>query len=1151
MSRLEIRLFGEFAVLLDDEPLPVWVPPKSLSLLALLALRERPSPRAALAAELWPDESESDARANLRRHLHRLTRALPDIDGVAWLHATASDVAWNRAAPAAIDAARFAALAKTPARYAEAVALYRGDLLARDLDDAILLERERLRALYVTMLLELAQRARLARNYAATATHAEAILATDEFREDALRLVMWARYAAGDRAAALGAYDRYARALRDDLHAEPAAETRALREAILRNAIVADPIEDGERQGDARPLVGRADETRRVADLWQRAARGSGNVLFLAGEAGIGKSRLAQHLLAHVEARQGRGALGRTSSPQAMTYQPIVEALRQLLPFVARDARDDGWMATLAPLIPELRRVHPDLPEVAPLDGERAQLRVQDAVVRALAACARVRPTALVLEDLHLAQADTIEMLGAIAERVASMPLLLVATYRSTDLEPDAPLRTLRRRLQRAQHAEHLALARLGEHDVGELVAAARPGETSRELVARVWELSEGNPLFAWQLIAQHAERPEGLDLDAAIRSVGDAIRTRLEYLPSTTRAIADVAATIGDTFSIEEIAAVGGWDEAHVVEAITLLLDRQLVAERAGASFDYGFTHALVGSAIYDATPAAARARRHRRAAEVLQRTRAEHGRGIALVAQHWERAGECARACEAYVQAARAALASYARAEARIFVQRALGYELDPRTRFEAYKILVAATDRAGDVETAERALAELESLAERLEPAQRYDAMVTRLRFHENHSQRAAQEATLDRLARFADEHDSDAWRVETTIRRTILLMQRGGTADGERLLRTIASDEAVGDRRMRELYYSLFAQSLFRQGKYDDGNAMLARFRAFLDVHPSLEGESQYAYADHKRSWFLEDAIEIKRTATRIVELALRRGDLLDEANGRIDLAYVTHQLHDTASAREEFERALELFARCRAWQGWVNTRINYGVVEFEVGHVERAMRYWREGHAKGVEIGVRSALAVVESNFADLAINRGDYADALVHARAAHERIVGSGERRMLSETTVLVGVALCGSGETAEGLRCLDDGLAISRELIQPRTLANHLALAIGAALEIGARGRLPAYRDELARLFEEDPLDHQHPGRICWALARACLALGDAEAAAGWAKRGRETVEDRLAALADPEDRAALGATHPNAALLAGAVPKAESAVG
>src|SRR5579862_8908292 len=296
MRRLVLRLFGEPSMHFDGEPVRLPAPVRCVALLALLVLRGGKAwTRASLAAAIWPDDLDTDARAKLRRHLHLLQQALPKIEGVEWIDSTAGTVAWNSDAPAWIDVVAFEQqCAGDAVSRAQAIEVYRGDLMEASYDEFLFADRERLRALYVDACLEAAMSARRDRELREAIGYVERILAKDEWREDALRLAMGLRYESGDRSSALTLFERFAKRLADEMNVAPMPETLALRDAILTNAGLmelatgdADVPAESSASAAIAPFVGRAAEIERLEAAWRHAAAGRGTVLFVGGDAGI------------------------------------------------------------------------------------------------------------------------------------------------------------------------------------------------------------------------------------------------------------------------------------------------------------------------------------------------------------------------------------------------------------------------------------------------------------------------------------------------------------------------------------------------------------------------------------------------------------------------------------------------------------------------------------------------------------------------------------------------------------------------------------------------------------------------------------------------------------------------------------------------
>ena len=1120
-------------MMFDGAPWRFAAPPKCLPLLAMLALRREPVSRASLATQLWPDETDSDARGNLRRHLHQTVRALPQIAGVEWIVSAGSGLAWNHQAPASIDVIRFLELLAAPQRASEAAALYGGDFLESCMDEAVIYERERLRSTYLELLGRLASHARDAQAHSAARAYADAILAIDEWREDALRIAMEARYLTGDRSGALATFEAFARRLDVELNGEPMRETLVLRDAILGDRVHADDEAPARPESARLPIVGRDEAVAELKRSWQRAARGGGTTVFLTGEAGIGKSRLASELLAIAQAEGGAGIVGRTSLPESVAYQPILEALRQLVPYFPQDEEHRPWLSALRPFLPEIAGLQWDSLENESLDGERSDLRLQEALVRAIAFASRSRPLAIVLEDLHLAHEGTIGLFESLADRIAGLPILLVATYRSTDLESDASLRAVRRRLARASRATQITLAPLALDDVRKLLELL--GESS-DAASDVFASSAGNPLFTWQLL--HA-RTESND-HQGLATVEDALLARAATLSPDVRLVADVAATISDTFTVEEIAEVAGCSETEVDAAIATLLERDFITSRGGSSFEYSFTHALIAKALYEATDSQVRPDRHRHAATILTLTRGEYGHGYALIAEHWLRAGERERARVILLRASEAALAMLSRSDAQRHAQRVLELDPTPGEHFAALLLLVKSMSRSGETHEVSALLDELRPLAETLGSNEQLEAIGAAVDFYNELGDRERAAAQAARLRELAIARDSKRWIHQAVLYTASIELYAGDPVAAEEMLRSITPWE-LDDEIQRHVYYRLLSQALFRQLRFDEAKALLSTFREYLARKPSSHGEHVLACAEMTGAWLTDDPLLLRASAERVVRLSQLRGDIFDEARARSNLAYVKHQLHETSAAREEYGRTLELYERSGHVQNVLITKTNLGMIEFETGHIDRAERLWLEVEREAERLNLTDATFAMGNlvNLAELSLYRGDAQSAKDRAQRAYDLAGASRETWLEANAQAVLGAAMCACGEFEAGFAHLERAVEAARS--QPRSFINNLALYLEAILDAGRPKPISSMTSELLQAFEkDDPLDQQYPARICLTLSHAAEALGDEAERERMLAWGRELVETRMQAYTELEDRKAYAEMWPNVTFLA-----------
>jgi DNA-binding CsgD family transcriptional regulator/tetratricopeptide (TPR) repeat protein len=444
-------------------------------------------------------------------------------------------------------------------------------------------------------------------------------------------------------------------------------------------------------------LVGRTSELTRLESLLDESAHGQARLAVITGEAGVGKSRVMRELLTRAKARHTAQTLMGSCREldRDFPFAPIADALRQKLAEDEVDARDvfgadlDGFLW----LLPELGR--PSAAAPLPLAPEQEKRRCFEAIAALLKRLAARRPLLFVLEDLHWADATTLELLEVLPRRLHSTRTLILLTVRSDEQERvlDYCLAKLRR-----EHVIDLevSLEPLGREDVGCMLEAMLGTTSSATMIAAVHTRTEGNPFFIEELVAgAPASDPVAwLGSEPAVPgTVREAVLRRLDGLGREAQAICNLAAAMGRRSDLDLLTAASGMPREQVIAALEVLVERNILEEQrhetGGDAFV--FRHALTRDAIYGHLLLARRRDLHLQVATVLERLNqgaAGGQRGAAgdgdlgyhfHAAQHWDhaltyasRAGDAARQLHATSEA----LIHYQRA---LDAARALG---SPRT-------------------------------------------------------------------------------------------------------------------------------------------------------------------------------------------------------------------------------------------------------------------------------------------------------------------------------------------------------------------------------------------------------------------------------------------------------------------------------------
>ena len=696
MSSICLSLLGGFEATLGSG-IALHLPTrKAQALLAYLALRPgQAHPRDKLAALLWGDVPDSQARASLRQTLSLLGKALDDAP-------TPCLVIEGRAVAVAsgaidVDVARFeATVAEGTAEALERAAqLYRGDLLdGLVLDEAafeawLLTERERLREIAIDALAKLLAHHQAPRGSAERAIQAAVrLLALDPCQEPVHRALMRLYARQGRHAAALRQYQVCVTSLRRELNAEPEAATKRVYREILERRAPAEPASSSPEASSASsapsssparasleapvretPVIGRASELRRLSQILEEAWGGTARVAVVVGEAGIGKTRLVEELGVLVVQRSGRAVVGRCyETEQILPFAPWVEAFR------AAGVVGDASLVDELPLAVRvtLGRL---FPELTPRGVDVAQdpdnlLRLFEALSQLAAALAARAPLLVVIEDLHWADDMTLRFLAFLGRRFAGARRLVVGTVREEEIARAPALRRTLDELRSHPAFTSLPLGALSNADTLDLVRALAKVGTDATAVAglaeEVWRSSEGNPFVAVETMRAIedgvlATAPGAVVVPGSVREL---ILRRLERLSAPGRQLAAVAAVAGGPLDFALIQRASGLSRTVAADGLEELV-RHRVVHGVGEGFD--FTHDRVRQVADAGLLAPRRETLHAALAEALE-TLHEGALGPVYdrLAYHWTRADEPAKAVTYLTRFAERAAHGYAHADA-----------------------------------------------------------------------------------------------------------------------------------------------------------------------------------------------------------------------------------------------------------------------------------------------------------------------------------------------------------------------------------------------------------------------------------------------------------------------------------------------------
>ena len=693
---LRIELLGGFQLYHGDAPLIV----NSTSLQSLFAYlvtqHHAPQPRRQIAFLLWPDSTEAQAYANLRRELHTLRRVVPDPD--RYLVITHASLQWRTDAAFSLDVMDFTRLLAEAERMdatrqaaergrflQQAIERYHGPLLPNCYDEWILPRREELEQAYVRALEQLAAILEDQRDYAAAIRATEQLLQHDRLTESTYRRLMRLYVINRERARALRVYHDCCALLEQELGVEPSIETQLLYAQLLQaDAPKPDRTSKSKSLAVSTALVGRQRAWQQLLRAYRLASDGHARMVLISGEAGIGKSRLAEELVLLAEQQGILTAKSRGYMAQgSLAYAPIVEILRAASLLRHWSKLADAWLEQLVWLLPELREMRPTLASV-PVQIEQWRRRgMIEALARALLAGDELR--VFVIDDLQWCDHETIVLLQYLLNFAPRSRLLVIGTARPEEITRDHPLAALRHSLLPQDQLTELEIGPLSATETASLAAQVAGGEHTPAAMAQIYQQTEGNPLYIVEAVRtgliqallgsetqphQELVAPQTASFSPRIYAM---IQARLAQLSPDTRKLASIAATIGRSFTFDVLVRASGEPEAAVVNGLDELWQRRII--RAQGVNAYDFSHDRIRDVAYAEISPVRLPQLHRRVAQALEEVYADDLDAVASqLAVHYEQAGQVTNAIEWYERAAEIHRRMYAAVDESRHLQAAL---------------------------------------------------------------------------------------------------------------------------------------------------------------------------------------------------------------------------------------------------------------------------------------------------------------------------------------------------------------------------------------------------------------------------------------------------------------------------------------------
>jgi tetratricopeptide (TPR) repeat protein len=864
---------------------------------------------------------------------------------------------------------------------------------------------------------------------------------------------------------------------------------------------------------------------------------GTGSLVLIGGESGVGKTRLAMELIRAATPRRNRVLSGECLPPAAgvqgqggAPLQPLRSALQQ----IADRCREKGLEETerllgkrgklLALYEPSLAGLpgQDAYPEPAELPAEAALLRLYTYLADTFAAlaggAAGWSPVLLILDDLHWADDVTLGLLGFLLRtgRLEAMALLIVGTYRTEEVEAlgRAPLKTV----LEAPSAWRLALGRLDQKAVGSIVAdmlaLAEPPETFVRYLTRQ---SEGNPFFVAEVlrtavaeavlyrdavgrwrVAAEAEAVteavyEALPLPHSLREL---VGLRLDGLSAPTRRLAEAAAVLGREVHEAMLAEVSGMEDSEILDATREILARQVLEELEGGRLR--FVHDKIREVTYECIAASQRQALHLTAARAMERRpEAERGEMLAAMGHHWEQAGERSKARDCYLAGARAAKARYTQDEAERLYRAYLRLVDTPTpesvvARYElAWDILFMRNKAPESIPEHHKALAEARELGDRETEGNVLRGFGAIFR---NAGQIKDACVVYEQALQLARQTRDPRAEGLTQVALGVVLREQGRMDEARGLCeRALAIAHEARDTRTEEYALAELADFHREQGRMDEAYRLYEKYLHLAREHGNrrLEaGALRHLGLLRYEQGRLEEGFALCSESLAVFRAI---GELRFESHALLTLAMFPHVQGRFDEARVLYEQALARQRDVGERRHEGITLNNLGDLYFEQGRLEEARVAFEQALVVLRELGNRRFEGVSLGNLALVHHQQGRPEEARTRSEQALAILREVGDRREEGIHLDHRATMERRTGDLADVERFLGEAERLLEEVDARLELGSclctrgHLALAqgrsardlldralrLGATLRVGVKGSLGKKLSRLSRSVE------------------------------------------------------------------------------
>ncbi len=731
-------------------------------------------------------------------------------------------------------------------------------------------------------------------------------------------------------------------------------------------------------------FVGREEEMDKLQDNMERVKEDGARALFVAGEAGIGKTRLISELKPYALERGFDFLVGVCHSERADPYLPFKEAFSKYLE--AEDI-EEPTEATLMLMGDEMG---PKAEDKKMFDAEREATFYE--TTKYVKNIAKENPLVVFIDDIQWADQASLEILGYMAEKIKDEPILFISTYRPEDVPKDHPLLDMTHRITSGEKADILELDPLKKEDTGRIIRSVVGREDiPEEHIGLIHKKTDGNPLFVKECIRhmmeeevvdpKKGEYPTEAEEISIPKVVEEVIVRRINRLENEPKNVLEIGSVIGEEIPFKLLAEVSSVEEIDLLDYIDILSDNNLWRESPDEEVFY-FYHELVRDTVYDRLRKVKQKVLHKEVAQKIEEVYQDSlNERYQELAQHYKKAKEQAKAIDFYKKAGEQAENVYAQEDAIEMYTQAIevAMEISPdvsdisktellEKRGDAYKIIGDYDNAIEDFENA------IEGSEENKKKADLYRKIA------EVYEDEGAYEEGLEQC-----ENGFELLGEELTSERVKLLNTKGrlntrlGEYDTARdiLERCVQRSEELGVKKEIAQANHDIATVFLRQGHYEKSIEYLEKALEIREEIEDLMGKSDtlnnMAVVYHNMGESDKGLDYYERSLEMSEKLGLKRGIAVSLGN----MAIIYQEKGDSEKALDRYKEALKIYRKVGDEDGTALVLGNLGAAYHDRGELDKALDYYEEALEKDREIGDKHAIGIVLGNIGSTYIDQGD------------------------------------------------------------------------------------------------------------------------------------------------------------------------------